>query len=1428
MGKHISTRWVVALSAVLIGWGLLHPAPVAAQAGTPTVQVEASLIDTNLDTEGLIPNEPFQIEVRCTDLRNNPGGVFSCFANHTYDPAIMRVDNIVYSDEFPNFQRGTVDNNAGTVTDGGAVSTITPPTDTLVYTLNATALAGGDTIFTTVLSGNVFSEVTVFGLDSDQREGDEQGEDSNVETVNVEIEVQITEVELVNTGFDTEIAPWGVAGSLSATTTSGYARLERSNSGEPFAFLGQGLPNRPRLAGTEMSLTMKLGALEKNTNVVVALRDFSSNSELFCFFTVPGTQSGDPVGTYTLAGPLPANWDGFDVRINHQGAVGDVITADDIVLEEVQVGGAEVADTCTAPDAPTNTNLLANGDFASGATNWFLQGTFTGGIGSGQAAFTRTDANSFALLSNLSHYSVPNNAPLELSVQLGNTSNQPKQVTVALRQFGGIDELFCLITVPPNQSLTTVEVTGSTNAAWSKIDIFIYADDFGAANLLVDNVDLQVKTTPVDDSCDLIDPPLNTQLAVNGGFTNDAKAWFLFGDQANSTMADLLEIRRTNTAGFALAAQPIRFELPIGQPVELTVDLGNTSAVPKHVTLVLKDLEDPLGLADESVCFVTVPPNTSLATYTVRGITSELWDGMDVLIFVDDFGAQTLQVDNVTARTTGTFPTSPSGTDCIQPATPDLANIVINSDFAQALTAWFLVADFGGGANAGEIQFTRTNTAGFALLAQPLRRGLGAGAGVGMSVDLGNSANVPKHVTFGLRELEENNQGNLVLGNESLFCQVTVPANTAPQMYTLGGSTTAAWDAIDLNIFVDDFNVNALRVDNVGVAPSTLLNGSGLICNRPATPSDSELLVNGDFGQDFAAWNLDFDITGDVIGGVANLNRTNEQGFALLRQRVRFAVNAGDPLELTLDIGNSSNVAQNINVGIRNADNVGDFLLCPVALAANQALGEFTFQGEPASNWSNVDVLIWVDVNEQSLRVDNVSLEYQQGSNFDTVNCDGPVIPLEAQAAAAEVVTEEPTPEVVIEADRVATLGEGMVEAEALANGAWLPLEAEGASAGMHLVSTADTPLVVPFDGAAVGLTYTAGPTFGGFIMAIDGEPVQGVETTVDTLLYGVTTTLSDFEPGEHTLTIVPTGTVAIDTITVFPAEELTEESTVGAEAPTDEETPETAPVVVTDEATPEVVVTDEPTEETTPEVVETDEPTPEALTVPAAADLSALVVNGGWSTTDDGVVASDVAGSLTWMPGVSLTEVERPMLQVLGQVSGEGIAEIRVTIDGEAWTALGEVSASDEATITEADLTAWLGQTVIVQVIWGPDADETGSWTVSALRIVDVPVTPEPTEESTPEPTEESTPEVTDEATEETTPEVTPEVIDETTPEAVVTEAPADEATPEVIEEAAPESAEETSPEPTDESTPEPEPEAPAEEATPAEAGGEEAYPTE
>ncbi len=145
------------------------------------------------------------------------------------------------------------------------------------------------------------------------------------------------------------------------------------------------------------------------------------------------------------------------------------------------------------PSLPANSNLIANGDFASGETSWKFS-NISHSVKSGVLNTYRKSSSAGTAYQDIG-YAATSGAGFELNLLLGNSSTKAKPVTISIRDSSGTTgQIQCTVTVPASSGLIAYRVRGLAGAAWAKIRVQLApTTNDNTAALLVDNVNLQYK-----------------------------------------------------------------------------------------------------------------------------------------------------------------------------------------------------------------------------------------------------------------------------------------------------------------------------------------------------------------------------------------------------------------------------------------------------------------------------------------------------------------------------------------------------------------------------------------------------------------------------------------------------------------------------------------------------------------------------------------------------------------------------------------------------------------------------------------------------------------------------------------------------------------------------------------------------------------------
>jgi endoglucanase len=142
-------------------------------------------------------------------------------------------------------------------------------------------------------------------------------------------------------------------------------------------------------------------------------------------------------------------------------------------------------------------------------------------------------------------------------------------------------------------------------------------------------------------------PPPNQNLVRNGGFANLTQ-WTTSGDIHTSLYNGILSFYElSGGVNPATITQNVGYPVPANSPMWLTFQMGNSSSVPKQVTVQMTNESG----TDAIQCTFTVAHNTVLATRTITGLTSVDWASSQVqFISLDPDGLNGVRLDNVDMR----------------------------------------------------------------------------------------------------------------------------------------------------------------------------------------------------------------------------------------------------------------------------------------------------------------------------------------------------------------------------------------------------------------------------------------------------------------------------------------------------------------------------------------------------------------------------------------------------------------------------------------------------------------------------------------------------------------------------------------------------------------------------------------------------------
>jgi predicted outer membrane repeat protein len=514
-------------------------------------------------------------------------------------------------------------------------------------------------------------------------------------------------------------------------------------------------------------------------------------------YVEPGFSAYDAV-----SGNLTAN-------VNVSGSVNVNVPGSSILTYSVMDGaGNNTSVTRTVNVISSDANLVRNGSFASFSQFYTFQGFLVATIDSGVLNTRRTSPLGTAFIGNLLPAALPANAPLDLNLDLGNSSNEAKQLSVIVRDVATGQQVVCPFVVPPNTPLTRYAMRARTPAAWSQPEFRLSLEDLNVQSLLVDNILLQYKPSLIVSTTECQTPLVaDRNYLVDGDFTYWGFNWNFSGFIAAIVNDGVLNTRRTAPFGFGLVNQPVRLSVPMGTPLDFTVAVGNSSNEAKMFSLELKNTAG----SEIITCPFIIPGNTTLRDFTLQALIPSQWAGVDTRFFAEDINIPWLLVDDMSLTYQPGL--AITGTNCLSGFAPD-RNYMLNHEF----TYGNLFHSFRGpltlNFNAGVLQITRSSTVGLAYWEQETRIHATTGERWQFSAQMGNSHTAPKNVLFGLYHAD-------VQRTLWFQCPFVIPAGAPLQTYTLRFNISVDTPNLIPFIQVDDFNQPFLLVDNVDLRAIT-------------------------------------------------------------------------------------------------------------------------------------------------------------------------------------------------------------------------------------------------------------------------------------------------------------------------------------------------------------------------------------------------------------------------------------------------------------------------------------------------------------------------------------------------------------------------------------------------------------------------------
>lgn len=157
-------------------------------------------------------------------------------------------------------------------------------------------------------------------------------------------------------------------------------------------------------------------------------------------------------------------------------------------------------------------------------------------------------------------------------------------------------------------------------------------------------------------------------------------------------------------------------------------------------------------------------------------------------------------------------------------------------------------------------------------------------------------------------------------------------------------------------------------------------------------PERENLLANSAFGTgDLAPWLARQGTAARVEEGILYLHRqSGVPGWSGIEQYIAYALDAGSPFEITLDLGNSSSTVKSVDVSLRSVQSpVTGYTHCMFTLPPHTPLATYWLRGRAGSRWANFALALRVSPadGKPAVLVDDVSVVYRPGMAIGPVGC---------------------------------------------------------------------------------------------------------------------------------------------------------------------------------------------------------------------------------------------------------------------------------------------------------------------------------------------------------------------------------------------------------------------------------------------------------
>jgi hypothetical protein len=401
----------------------------------------------------------------------------------------------------------------------------------------------------------------------------------------------------------------------------------------------------------------------------------------------------DGTGTFTTTAGVPTGTY-YARTFNNFGYIDEIFDNQTLCLPNCLVtSGTAIFVTTGATTLNINfalsfgTELIQNGTFSNGVTNWLLFATPSISYMEWQATgstfqFSRVPpppgTGNQAVIFQNTGADLPANAPIVAQFDLSNTSTSRKRISVLIHEGDFSDLSVCTFWLPPSMSTTRYGIRTRTTKAWTNATISFYAASTNNPSgfYTIDNVSMQSPPAAVVERTDCLDPNVapstggadGANLLQNGDFSTGAllPGWGTFGQIQWQVAGGVFEFLKLAGTPSGVLLQPTGQPIPANTLLSATFQLGNSSGVRKRVTVIVHDN----NFSDLSACTFWLSPGQPLSTYMYRAYTTKAWTNATFSIYPATTGLdQWIRFDNATLRTSPGAPIA--GAECIEPGGAD-------------------------------------------------------------------------------------------------------------------------------------------------------------------------------------------------------------------------------------------------------------------------------------------------------------------------------------------------------------------------------------------------------------------------------------------------------------------------------------------------------------------------------------------------------------------------------------------------------------------------------------------------------------------------------------------------------------------------------------------------------------------------------------